>query len=261
MKRPNLYDRLKVVAVLTMIIDHVWYIFLPEISWLRLIGRIAFPIFLFLVGFNGNYKRRRDLFAWAIVVQIPIFVLAWYFYFWLHTFNILFGIILARMFLGWLSTLVNKPPTSQARSPLLIRRDTIIVVVTIVLLIINPWLANILDYGSFVILLPLMWFLFKKYYSHRIGNLLYSVLIFTCLFVFTQTIFDFSFLQLILLSGFFVILLCIFFILWQANRFLPLGKKNNSAVVFISKNALLIYVFHLLVLWIIKMILLLIWWA
>ena len=198
MKRPNLYDRLKVVAVLTMIIDHVWYIFLPEISWLRLIGRIAFPIFLFLVGFNGNYKRRRDLFAWAIVVQIPIFVLAWYFYFWLHTFNILFGIILARIFLWWLSSPVegNKPPTLLAGSPLLLRRDTIIVVVTIVLLLINPWLANILDYGSFVILFPLMWFLFKKYYSHRIGNLLYSVLIFACLFVGSITTLQFLYIMI-----------------------------------------------------------------
>lgn len=245
MKRPNLYDRLKVAAILTMIVDHLWYIFFPEMSRLRLIGRISFPIFLFLVGFNGNYKRRRDLFVWATIVQIPIFVLAWYFHFWLHAFNILFGIILARMFLGWLSGVTGRA-----------KEIFVILVMTIALLAINPWLANILDYGSFVILLPLMWFLFKKYYSRRISNLLYTVLIFACLFGFTQTIFGFSFLQLIILGVFFIILLCIFFLLWQGNCFLPLGKKIDSVAVFISKNALLIYIFHLLVLWVIKIFLL-----
>ena len=50
----NLYDRLKVLAVITMIIDHLGYYIFPEDLYLRLIGRIAFPIFLFLVGFYSN---------------------------------------------------------------------------------------------------------------------------------------------------------------------------------------------------------------
>jgi len=63
----------------------------------------------------------------------------------LHAFNILFGIILARMFLGWLSGVTGRA-----------KEIFVILVMTIALLAINPWLANILDYGSFVILLPLM---------------------------------------------------------------------------------------------------------
>ena len=43
--RPNLYDYLKIVAIFTMIIDHIGYFFAPEIIELRLIGRVAFPIF------------------------------------------------------------------------------------------------------------------------------------------------------------------------------------------------------------------------
>ncbi|MBB1543475.1 MAG: hypothetical protein HG456_001750 [candidate division SR1 bacterium] len=66
----NLYDRLKVLAVITMIIDHLGYYIFPEYLYLRLIGRIAFPIFLFLVGFNGNFRRRWSLFFIAIGLQI-----------------------------------------------------------------------------------------------------------------------------------------------------------------------------------------------
>ncbi|MBQ7074369.1 hypothetical protein IJM86_04975 [bacterium] len=49
MMRPNLYDYLKVLAIITMIIDHLGYYLFPEFLWMRLVGRIAFPIFLFLV--------------------------------------------------------------------------------------------------------------------------------------------------------------------------------------------------------------------
>jgi len=47
--RPNLYDYLKVFAIIAMIIDHVGYYLYPELEVLRWIGRFAFPIFLFLV--------------------------------------------------------------------------------------------------------------------------------------------------------------------------------------------------------------------
>jgi len=49
------------------------------------------------------------------------------------------------MFLGWLSGVTGRA-----------KEIFVILVMTIALLAINPWLANILDYGSFVILLPLM---------------------------------------------------------------------------------------------------------
>lgn len=56
--RPNLYDYLKVVAILTMIVDHLGYYLFPEVLEFRLIGRVAFPLFLFLVGFNASFRWR-----------------------------------------------------------------------------------------------------------------------------------------------------------------------------------------------------------
>ena len=40
---------LKLIAVVTMLIDHVGYIFFPRLLWLRFIGRCAFPIYAFLL--------------------------------------------------------------------------------------------------------------------------------------------------------------------------------------------------------------------
>ncbi|MBU2579680.1 conjugal transfer protein TraX [Patescibacteria group bacterium] len=41
---------LKIIAVITMVADHVGFLFFPHILWLRIIGRISLPIFAFLIG-------------------------------------------------------------------------------------------------------------------------------------------------------------------------------------------------------------------
>ena len=68
----NFYDWLKVLAVVTMVIDHIGYYLFSDILGLRLIGRIAFPIFLFLVGLNGSFRWRWSLFLIALLVQFAM---------------------------------------------------------------------------------------------------------------------------------------------------------------------------------------------
>ncbi len=51
------YDLLKTLAVVTMVIDHIGMYFFPDDLWWRAIGRLSFPIWLFLIG----YARSRDI--------------------------------------------------------------------------------------------------------------------------------------------------------------------------------------------------------
>ncbi len=70
---------LKLIAIITMLIDHIGAVLYPEIRWLRLIGRIAFPIFAYLVA-EGFYKTSdvkkylKRLFIFALVSQVPFYL-------------------------------------------------------------------------------------------------------------------------------------------------------------------------------------------
>ena len=71
---------LKVIACLTMLIDHVGYTFFPQHLWLRAIGRIAFPLFAWYVarGFARTRNRGRylsRLVVWGLLSQLPFALL------------------------------------------------------------------------------------------------------------------------------------------------------------------------------------------
>ena len=72
---------LKLIAVITMVIDHVGMAFFPDDNIFRIIGRIAFPIYCFLIveGFFytknvGKYIGRLTIFA--IVSELPFDMVA-----------------------------------------------------------------------------------------------------------------------------------------------------------------------------------------
>lgn len=88
---------LKIIACLCMLLDHIGYFW--RIEWLRIIGRLAFPIFVYLI-YNGyrhtssklRYALRLALFA--IVSQIP-FSLFCYGTLWHQNGNVFFTLLAA----------------------------------------------------------------------------------------------------------------------------------------------------------------------
>jgi hypothetical protein len=90
----NHYDLLKVVAVLSMILDHVNDYAGIHSPWLLAAGRIAMPLFLFLVGFNRSTRIPWTL-GLAFLLVVP---LQWELRGTLLPLNILFSIGLCRCF-------------------------------------------------------------------------------------------------------------------------------------------------------------------
>ncbi|MCT4687757.1 TraX family protein [Vallitalea sp.] len=67
---------LKIVACLTMLIDHLGAVFFPQYIYFRIIGRITFPIFAFLIaeGYLHTHNVKKyliRLFTFALISEIP----------------------------------------------------------------------------------------------------------------------------------------------------------------------------------------------
>ncbi|MGI5892365.1 MAG: TraX family protein [Bacillota bacterium] len=67
---------IKVLACIFMFIDHLGYFIFPDLIVLRMIGRLAFPLFAFMIA-NGYYftknrlKYLLRLFIFGLIIQIP----------------------------------------------------------------------------------------------------------------------------------------------------------------------------------------------
>jgi hypothetical protein len=76
---PNFYlgrDAIKILAIITMTIDHIGVIFFPERGSLRFIGRLAFPLFCYLIvlGLESTrnvWKYFGRLIVFAFIAQLP----------------------------------------------------------------------------------------------------------------------------------------------------------------------------------------------
>lgn len=64
-------NALKIVAAITMTVDHVGVMFFPTVMYLRYIGRIALPIFMFMIAEGCRYTRSR-LRYWLMIVGLAV---------------------------------------------------------------------------------------------------------------------------------------------------------------------------------------------
>lgn len=69
-------DTLKLIALITMLIDHIGYLLLPQFFILRIIGRVSFPIFAYYLAIGATRTKNplryaSRLLIFGFVSQIP----------------------------------------------------------------------------------------------------------------------------------------------------------------------------------------------
>ena len=72
-------NQLKILALIAMTVDHVGYEFFSNVDVLRYIGRLAFPIFAFMIAEGCKHTRNRKkyigiIFAEALICQAVYFI-------------------------------------------------------------------------------------------------------------------------------------------------------------------------------------------
>lgn len=66
----NYQDLLKTLAIIAMVIDHISLYLYPELTIMRVIGRIAMPIFCFFAGYNFHGKPKTKIIILGVLLHI-----------------------------------------------------------------------------------------------------------------------------------------------------------------------------------------------
>lgn len=144
---------LKLIALVTMIIDHVGAIFFPQFIWLRYIGRLSMPIYAFLLVQGYMHTRNFNRYAlrmgiFALLTEVPYDLLFQSTWLEFQRQNILFTFLTALF--------VMKLLDASAKS------RNIFMFIGAVILTILPYFLHF-SYGVYGVLTVLCFYLFQKY--------------------------------------------------------------------------------------------------
>lgn len=60
--------QLKIIALITMTIDHIGYFLFPQVLWLRIIGRISFVIFAYLIANAYYFTSNKNKYFYRLLI-------------------------------------------------------------------------------------------------------------------------------------------------------------------------------------------------
>ncbi|MEG1965820.1 MAG: TraX family protein [Oscillospiraceae bacterium] len=158
---------LKVIAMITMLFDHLWGTIIKGNLWLTVIGRITLPIFAFQVaeGFCKTSNKRKyamRVFIFALISEIPFnFMMSGNWFYPFHQ-NVLFGFLIA---IGamWIIEWVKKKNCWYL---------TILIELLVILGGFTLATLAMVDYQGFVVLTVLLFYLFRNYKFAWLGQLI-----------------------------------------------------------------------------------------
>ncbi len=72
-------NALKILASVFMLLDHIGFLLLPSVGWLRIIGRLAFPIYAFMIAEGCFYTKNKlkyflQIFVLGAICQAAYFI-------------------------------------------------------------------------------------------------------------------------------------------------------------------------------------------
>lgn len=223
----NSYDWLKFIALLLMTIDHVGaYLLDTEVEWLRALGRICVPIWLFLAGYSQSRFIMGEILLLGLVL-VPLNYLSGHGIF---PFNILISIIICRYILFWLKDrgLVEKRPFDIFLACLLLSLPS----------------TFFFEYGTMGICFAVMGDMVRRK-LHSTDLAVFSVLS-TLLFLGYQFMwFDFSHLQnAIMIVGTCYTVWVLYHFEVKPSKWAPQTGVANYLVRFIARNTMHYYFYH-----------------
>lgn len=227
---------LKIIAMLTMTMDHLGDVYLKHVSWMNLIGRIAFPIFAFQI--SEGYAHTKNLkkyflrlFLFALISQIPFMLFC-------STYTEGFTLnIFCTLFVGLLAIFIydkiyhnNMKFTTNQKINYTLKQ--VIGILIAILLGIFAQVCNF-DYGFFGIAVIFMFYLFK---NDKLAMVISYIT--ACILKYGIQIILYGFNIWYILLGIFTMLPIIFILLYNGKQ----GKKVKYLLyIFYPVHLLILY--------------------
>lgn len=149
---------LHVLAMVFMLLDHLWATILTDQHWMTNVGRLAFPIFAFLIA-EGYFRTRNvkkymgRLFVFALISEIPFNLMTGGGWVYPYHQNVLWTFLIAILcMIG-----IDKTKSSS--------RNIAVKVILILLIVLGGWIAGTItfvDYYGFGVLTVLTFYAFHK---------------------------------------------------------------------------------------------------
>ena len=226
---------LKIIACITMLIDHMGVVLFPKITILRIIGRIAFPIFAFLLAEGCYYTRNKIrhllvISGFAAVMQVVLFLATR-----MNDFSIFIHFSIA-VLLCLVIDLIEK---------FIKERKVIVSIALILSFLISVIMLILIDknttyffsnYGVYGIFVPVILYIIRKYIKHI--HVFVSIMV-ICLAMVLMHFFTVWMYQL------YGMIACVFILLYNGKK----GKYNLKYLFYIF------YPLHLVILYAIALIL------
>ncbi len=252
--RPNLYDILKVSAIMFMIIDHLWYFLFPDIIIFREIWRRSFPLFLMLIGFNQSSKISRQLRISTIIIQLFLWVITMMWFTDGRQLNILIGIVMTKFIMRYIWRW----------------SDIVLVIIFVVSIFAIPYTRDIIEYGTcilassiFAVLLS-RWIPNKSGYNSNIStnyrlkdilkylSILSASILMVCWFFVVNNDFLFGDIWWMLVIVWWIVSIGFIYKLCRDNFTVKslVWKKVWNTIIWINNNAVYIYIIHVIFLYI-----------
>ncbi len=102
--------RIKIIAILAMIVDHFALFFFPASIPLQIIGRLSFPLIAWLIANGAMHTKNIDRYILRILIFAAISQIPYELGFWLHGKNILFLNVLFTLTLGLIAIRILRTP-------------------------------------------------------------------------------------------------------------------------------------------------------
>lgn len=216
-------NKLKLIALISMTIDHVGRMFFPSLIIFEIIGRLSFPIFAYMIAEGWKYTSNRKRYISTILGMGILYQIVYYIFYSSLYMGIFITYGLSLLFIFAIEYLLNKKKFCYLISPLIVFGVTFICCIEYIF----PYTGYAIDYGLIGVFVPVV-----VYFSGTKQEKLSFLFLILCVHIYINGLIQiFSLLSIAILT------------LYNGKR----GNKNLKYFFYVY------YPLHLVVIWLINL--------